>query len=54
VQLRAGRYSAYWFSAMTGEKIDLPGVSGPSWTSPEATDHNDWALLLEANAGGEH
>ena len=48
VQLQSGRYKAYWFSAMTGERIDLPDVSGPSWASPEAPDRNDWALLLQA------
>jgi hypothetical protein len=48
LKLQPGRYQAYWFAAMTGEKIDLPPVEGPSWTSPPAPDHNDWALLLEA------
>ena len=48
VQLAPGRYRAYWFSATTGEKIDLPDASGPSWTSPEAPDRNDWALLLQS------
>jgi hypothetical protein len=46
IQLLPGHYSAYWFSATTGEKIELPEASGPSWISPEAPDHNDWALLL--------
>lgn len=53
VKLEPGHYQAYWFSAMTGEKIDLPDVTGPIWTSPEAPDHNDWALLLQANSGGK-
>ena len=48
VQLQSGRYQGYWFSAMTGEKIDLPDVEGPSWTSPASPDRNDWALLLRA------
>jgi hypothetical protein len=47
VQLQPGHYRAYWFSAVTGEKIDLPPAEGPSWTSPEAPDQNDWALLLQ-------
>jgi hypothetical protein len=47
VQLQAGHYQAYWFSAMTGEKIDLPPIKGSSWTSPDTPDHNDWALLLQ-------
>ena len=48
VQLGAGHYRAYWFSATTGEKIDLPDITGPSWTSPDAPDRNDWALLLQS------
>jgi hypothetical protein len=48
IQLQPGSYKAYWFSATTGEKIDLPDVSGPSWTSPDAPDHNDWAILLQS------
>ena len=47
VRLKPGRYSASWFSAMTGERIELPEISGPSWTSPEAPDPNDWALLIQ-------
>ena len=48
VQLRPGHYKATWFSAMTGEKIDLPSIEGTSWTSPTAPDQNDWALLIQA------
>lgn len=48
VQLRPGRYQASWFSAMTGEVIELPEAAGPEWTSPEAPDTNDWALLIRA------
>jgi hypothetical protein len=48
VQLRPGHYKATWFSAMTGEKIDLPPIEGTSWTSPTAPDQNDWALLIQA------
>jgi hypothetical protein len=48
IRLQPGRYQAKWFSAMNGETIDLPPVQGPEWTSPEAPDHNDWALLLRA------
>ncbi len=47
VQLAAGHYKAYWFSAVTGEKIDLPEAEGTSWTSPESPDKNDWAVLLQ-------
>ena len=47
IQLQPGRYRAFWFSATTGEKIDLPPVDGPSWTSPPSPDKNDWALLIQ-------
>lgn len=48
VRLEPGRYRASWFSASTGERMDLPEVSGGSWTSPDAPDRNDWALLLKS------
>lgn len=47
LKLQPGRYRAFWFAAQSGEKIDLPTVEGPDWTSPEAPDKNDWALLLQ-------
>jgi len=47
VKLEPGHYDANWFSAVSGEKIPLPTVDGPSWTSPETQDHDDWALLLQ-------
>ena len=47
VKLEPGTYTAMWFSALTGEKIALPTVQGPSWTSPKVPDQNDWALLLQ-------
>jgi len=46
VRLEPGLYSACWFGATTGEKIELPEVVGPSWQSPDAPDRNDWALLI--------
>jgi hypothetical protein len=46
VQLLPGQYEVSWFSALTGERINLPQIAGPSWTSPEAPDRNDWALLI--------
>lgn len=46
VQLEPVSYTATWFNAFTGEKIALPGVQGPSWTSPKAPSAGDWALLL--------
>ena len=46
VKLEPGRYTAIWFGAVTGEKLVLPSAQGLLWTSPEAPDRNDWALLL--------
>jgi hypothetical protein len=46
IQLEPGRYEAFWFGALTGEKVELPEITGRSWTSPEAPDRNDWALLI--------
>ncbi|HWF67557.1 MAG TPA: DUF4038 domain-containing protein [Acidobacteriaceae bacterium] len=48
VHLQPGRYQAHWFSALSGETILLPEVNGPVWTSSDAPDRNDWALLLQA------
>lgn len=48
VQLQPGHYAGYWFSALSGQKIPLPAVEGPSWISPEAPDGHDWAILLQA------
>ena len=54
VQLQKGDYTAYLYSAVTGEKIDLPDVHGTPWTSPPPPernglpDTNDWAILLQA------
>lgn len=47
VKLAPGTYRATFFSALSGEKIALPDVEGPSWTSPDSPDRNDWALLLQ-------
>jgi hypothetical protein len=54
VQLLKGDYTAYLYSAVTGEKIDLPDVHDTPWTSPPPPernglpDTNDWAILLRA------
>ena len=48
IRLQPGQYRASWFSAITGETIDLPTITGPEWKSPEAPDQNDWALLIRA------
>ncbi len=53
VRLAPGTYRAEWFNPNSGEKIPLEeDVKGPSWTSPDPPDDNnwrsadDWALLL--------
>ena len=47
VKLEPGAYDATWVSALSGDKLPLPTAQGPSWTSPDAPDTNDWALLLQ-------
>ena len=47
VKLEPGTYTASWFSAFTGQKIALPPVQGPSWTSPQTPGWLDWAILLQ-------
>ncbi len=44
--LEPGRYQAEWWSGFTGEIVPIGAAEGPVWTSPEAPDHSDWALLL--------
>jgi len=46
IHLGPGTYEAHWFSATTGAIIPLPPAKGPDWTSPQAPDWSDWALLL--------
>ena len=46
VKLEPGAYEASWFSAFTGEKIPLPPVRGPEWTSPKSPGWLDWAILI--------
>jgi hypothetical protein len=53
-QLAAGTYRAKWFDPRRGLFIILPQVilaTTGNWTSPEATDAGDWALLLEQGPG---
>lgn len=47
IKLEPGSYRATWFSAFTGEKVPLPVVQGPAWTSPQTPGWLDWALLLQ-------
>jgi hypothetical protein len=47
VRIEPGHYEASWFKATSGEKVALPPIETTPWTSPEAPDHEDWALLLQ-------
>jgi len=47
VHLSLGSYQAEWFNAFTGERVPLPTVQGPDWTSPRTPGWLDWALLLK-------
>jgi len=47
VKLEPGAYEAAWFSAFTGEKIPLPLIHGPEWTSPKSPGWLDWAILIK-------
>lgn len=48
VKLRPGSYRAKWFNPRTGGWVSLPPANGPVWTSPDAPDNGDWALLLQS------
>ncbi len=47
VKLAPGDYRAEWFNPRTGGKTALPDAHGPEWTSPQAADDGDWAILLK-------
>jgi hypothetical protein len=49
VQMQPGQYEAAWWNPTTGEKTALPliNLTPLSWTSPQATQSGDWALLLQ-------
>jgi hypothetical protein len=51
VKLEAGRYQATWFNARTGQTAPVSAAEGPAWTSPQAPDSGDWALLLKRVEG---
>jgi hypothetical protein len=47
IKLEPGAYEASWFGAFTGEKIPLPPIQGPTWTSPKSPGWLDWAILIQ-------
>jgi hypothetical protein len=57
VKLQPGDYEATWFNPRNGKAERLADIAarangqGSSWTSPEAPDHGDWALLLSKRKG---
>lgn len=48
VKLGPGKYTAKWYSPITGETILIPDAGGPEWKSPITPGWLDWALLLES------
>ena len=47
IKLIQGCYQANWFNPRTGKATPLLPAEGSTWTSPEAPDRGDWALLLK-------
>ena len=50
-RLQPGDYKAQWFNPRTGAYYDVPAAKGPMWTSPVASDSEDWVILLERSSG---
>jgi len=48
VKVGKGKFKAHWFNPRNSETKPLPAGEGESWTSPDAPDKDDWALLLQA------
>ena len=48
MKLGSGKYRVNWFNPRNGRKVQLPEAEGPSWSSPQAPDEGDWALLFQA------
>ncbi len=51
LQLARGSYRAQWFNPRRGAWTELPPLplaADATWSSPDAPDAGDWALLLEA------
>jgi hypothetical protein len=49
IALRNGSYHGIWFDPLTGQKVPIPAVAGPIWTSGFAPGFHDSALLLQRN-----
>lgn len=47
VQLQGGPYRARRFNPRNSVWTEIEGVTAGPWTSPEAPDDGDWAMLLE-------
>jgi hypothetical protein len=45
-RLEPGCYEAKWFNPRSGDYLAIPAAEGPVWTSAEAPDGGDWAILL--------
>jgi len=46
-KLEPGRYEAKWFNPRNGEYSAIKVAKGPVWTSPAATNGEDWVILLK-------
>jgi hypothetical protein len=46
VKVDSGRYRVKWFNPRNGEYSTVPTAEGATWTSPVASDQQDWVLLL--------
>jgi hypothetical protein len=49
VRMQPGQYLGAWWNPRTGEKtpLSIVNVTTSPWSSPQATESNDWALLLQ-------
>ncbi len=46
LRLDSGRYQVKWFNPRTGEYLTASTAEGATWTSPAASDNEDWILLF--------
>jgi hypothetical protein len=46
VRLDPGRYGVQWFNPRSGEYVEAPTAEDATWTSPVASDDEDWVLLM--------
>jgi hypothetical protein len=49
VKLEPGPYEAKWFNPRNGEYSQAASAHGSKWTSPAASNNEDWVLLIIGN-----